>query len=252
MSGHSKWSNIQYRKGRQDQKRGKIFTKIIRELTIAARIGGGDPLMNPRLRLAIDNALSNNMPKDTMERAIKRGAGGLEGENVEEIVYEGYGPAGVAVMVKCLTDNRNRTVAEVRHAFTKMGGNLGSSGSVSYLFTQKGQIIFEPGINEDKVMEVAINAGAEDVIINDDKSIEVIITPDSFSDVKDAMLKAGLEFIHAEVAMLPSNKIHLDKTAAEKMLRLIDMLEDLDDVQDVYSNSEISEEVLKDLTEGRQ
>lgn len=247
MAGHSKWANIQHRKNAQDAKRGKIFTKIIREITTAARMGGGDPDSNPRLRLAIEKALSQNMTKDTIERARKRGAGGMDGDNMESICYEGYGPGGVAVMVYCLTDNRNRTVSEVRHAFSKCGGHLGTDGSVAYLFTERGIISFAPGSNEDKIMEVAIEAGAEDVVTNDDKSIDVFTSLQQFSQIKEAIEKAGLTAVNAEVMHIAATQISLDKDNAEKMLKLQDMLEDLDDVQNVYSNAEISEEILQEL-----
>lgn len=238
MAGHSKWANIQHRKGKQDAKRGKVFTKLIREITVAARMGGGDIGSNPRLRLAVDKAFSENMSKDTVERAIKRGAGGMEGENVEEIRYEGYGPAGVAVLVECMTDNRNRTVGEVRHAFTKCGGNLGTDGSVAYLFGKKGIITFAPGANEDKIMEVALEAGADDVTTNEDGSIDVTTTPEEFNKVKEAMQANHLAPAQAEVTYVPATYVTLDNDAAEKMAKLIDMLEDLDDVQNVYSNAD--------------
>lgn len=247
MAGHSKWANIQHRKGAQDSKRGKLFTRLIREITVAARMGGGDPNTNPRLRLAIDKGLGGNMSKDTIDRAVKRGAGGLEGANVEEIRYEGYGPAGVAVMVECMTDNRNRTVAEVRHAFTKCGGNLGTDGSVGYLFNKKGQICYPAGSNEESIMEVALEAGAEDVIINDDNSIDVITAPEEFSRITTSMTDKGLAADQAEVTMLATTTVDIDKDSAEKMLRLLNMLEDLDDVQNVYSNANISEEILQEL-----
>ncbi|EGG98578.1 hypothetical protein imdm_2182 [gamma proteobacterium IMCC2047] len=241
MAGHSKWANIKHRKAAQDAKRGKIFTRFIRELTVAARAGGGDPEDNPRLRLAVDRAKSANMPKDTMQRAIDRGVGG-EGENLEEITYEGYGQAGVAVLVETMTDNRNRTVAEVRHAFTKFGGNLGTDGSVSYLFTKQGQITFEPGADEDAIMEAALEAGADDVVTNDDESIDVVTTPAEFSNVKDALEAAGLEPVNAEVAMVPSTSVDLDVDTATKVMKLIDMLEELDDVQNVFHNADIPDE----------
>jgi len=247
MAGHSKWSNIKHRKGAQDAKRGKIFTKIIRELTVAARLGGADASSNPRLRAAIDNGLSNNMPKDTIERAIKRGAGGGDEGNLEEIRYEGYGPGGAAVMVDCMTDNKNRTVAEVRHAFSKMGGNLGTAGSVSYLFTKTGIISYSAGVDEERIMELALEVGAEDVINNDDGSIDVITTPELFGEVKDALLAGGAESESAEVTMRASTSAELNVKEASTMIKLIDMLEDLDDVQNVYSNSDISEEVLAQL-----
>lgn len=242
MAGHSKWANIKHRKAAQDAKRGKIFTRFIRELTVAARAGGGDPDDNPRLRLAVDRAKGANMPKDTMQRAIDRGVGG-EGENLEEITYEGYGQAGVAVLVETMTDNRNRTVAEVRHAFTKFGGNLGTDGSVSYLFTKQGQITFEPGADEETIMDAALEAGAEDVVTNDDESIDVVTTPEDFTAVKDALEAAGLEAVNAEVAMVPSTSVDLDVETGSKVMKLIDMLEELDDVQNVFHNAEIPDEV---------
>ncbi len=247
MAGHSKWANIQHRKGAQDAKRGKLFTKLIREITVAARLGGGDPAANPRLRAAIDKALSANMTKDTIERAVKRGAGGGEGQDMEEVRYEGYGPGGVAVMVDCLTDNRNRTVAEVRHAFSKAGGNLGTEGSVAYQFTQQGILSYPAGSDEDSIIEAALEAGAEDVVVNDDGSIDVLTQPNDFPDVKDAMIGAGFEPEIAEVTMRASVTASLDADTAAKMVRLLEMLEDLDDVQNVYSNAEISEDILARL-----
>jgi YebC/PmpR family DNA-binding regulatory protein len=247
MAGHSKWANIQHRKNRQDAKRGKLFTKLIREITVAARMGGGDASANPRLRSAIDAALSANMTKDTIERAVKRGAGGTEGENIEEIRYEGYGPGGTAVMVDCMTDNRNRTVAEVRHAFSKHGGNLGTDGSVAYLFNKCGLLTFSPDAGEDAVMEAAIESGAEDVVVSDDGSIEVICGPNDFLDVKQALVKAGLNPETAEVTMRASTSNSLDLDSAKTMVSLIDMLEDLDDVQNVYSNADISGEILEQI-----
>jgi len=249
MAGHSKWANIQHRKGAQDAKRGKLFTKLIREITVSARLGGGDPSSNPRLRAAIDKALAGNMTRDTIDRAVKRGSGDTEGDNYEEIRYEGYGPGGVAVMVDCMTDNRNRTVSEVRHAFTKAGGNLGTDGSVSYMFEKQGVLNFPAGSDEDTIMDAALEAGAEDVITDDDGSIEVLTAPDSFMDVKEALEAAGLKADNAEVTMRAENKSVLDKDGAEKMLRLIDRLEDLDDVQNVYSNADISDDVLAELAE---
>lgn len=239
MAGHSKWANIQHRKKSQDAKRGKIFTKLIREITIAARRGGGDPDANPRLRLAIDKAFSHNMPKDTIERARKKGAGGLDGDVMEEIRYEGYGPGGVAVIVDCVSDNRNRTVAEVRHAFSKCGGNLGTEGSVAYLFSERGILSFAPNLDENKIMDVAIEAGADDVITHEDLSVDVYTSPAIFEAVKNRMIAAGLTPDHAEVTFVASTEIELDKETAEKMLKLQDMLEDLDDVQNVYSNAQI-------------
>lgn len=247
MAGHSKWANIRHRKGAQDAKRGKIFTKLIREITVAARLGSGDISSNPRLRAAIDNALSNNMTKDTIDRAVKRGTGEGDEGNLEEIRYEGYGPGGVAVMVDCMTDNRNRTVAEVRHAFNKMNGNLGTSGSVSYLFTKTGIISYPVDTDEDKVMEVALDAGAEDVVSNDDGSIDVLTTPDSFGEVRDALDTAGLEPESAEVTMQASTNVALEGKDAATMIKLIDMLDDLDDVQNVYSNADISDDVLAEI-----
>ncbi len=247
MAGHSKWANTRHRKGRADAKRGKIFTRLIREVTVAARLGGGDPDGNPRLRAAVDKALYNNMAKDTIERAIKRGAGGLECENYEEICYEGYGPAGVAVMVECMTDNRNRTVSDVRHAFSKRGGNLGTDGSVSYLFTKQGVLSYAPGSDENRIMEVALEAGAEDVTSHDDGSIDVTTSPESFIDVKEAMVAAGLIPEHADITMSPSISVPLELADAEKVLALIDMLEDVDDVQNVYTNADFSEEVMAQL-----
>ena len=248
MAGHSKWANIQHRKGRQDAKRGKLFTKLIREVTIAAKLGGGDPDANPRLRAAIDSAKSQSMPKDTIERAVKRGAGDNEGENLEEIRYEGYGPGGVAVLVDTMTDNKNRTVAEVRHAFSKFGGNLGTDGSVSYMFTKVGLISYNAGTDEDTIMEAALEAGADDVISNEDTSIDVITEPDKLVDVKEALVAAGHEPENAEVTMRADNSSPLDLKGAETMLKLLDMLEDLDDVQKVYSNADIPDDVLAELS----
>ncbi len=247
MAGHSKWANIKHKKAANDKKRGKIWTKLIREVTVAAREGGGDAGSNPRLRLAMDKAFGANMPKDTVERAIKRGAGGGEGENYDEIRYEGYGPGGVAVLVDCMTDNRNRTASEVRHAFTKHGGNLGTDGSVAYMFSKQGIISYEPGVDEDAIMEAALEAGADDVVTNDDGSVDVMTTPEAFSEVKEAMLGAGLEPANAEVTFDAATKAELDQDTAEKLLRMVDVLEDLDDVQEVYTNAEISTEILEAL-----
>lgn len=247
MAGHSKWANIKHRKARQDAKKGKVFTKLIRELTIAARLGGGDPADNPRLRTAIDKALIANMTRDTIDRAVSRGAGTDEADNVEELTYEGYAPGGVAILVEAMTDNRNRTVAEVRHAFSKRGGNLGTDGSVNYLFARKGQIIFEAGANEDQVMEAALEAGADDVITHEDGSIEVLTPWETVNAVKDAMVKAGLKPESADVAMIAAVLVPLDKDAAESLLNLVDALEDLDDVQNVYTNADISAEVMEQL-----
>ena len=239
MAGHSKWANIQHRKGRQDAKRGKIFTRLIKEITVSARMGGGDPDMNPRLRLAVDKATDNNMPKDNIERAIKRGVGGLDGANYEQIRYEGYGPAGAAVIVDTLTDNRTRTVAEVRHAFTRHGGNMGSEGSVAFLFKHVGQLLFAPGTDEDKLMEAALEAGADDVVTNDDGSIEVLTSPYEFARVKAALERAGLKAELGEVTMKPATETELAGEDAVKMQKLLDTLETLDDVQDVYTSAVI-------------
>lgn len=247
MAGHSKWANIRHRKSRQDAKRGKIFTRLIREITVAARMGGGDPAANPRLRAAINDALSNNMTKDTINRAVTKGAGGGDGDTYDEIRYEGYGPGGIAVMVDCMTDNRNRTVAEVRHAFSKSGGNLGTDGSVAYLFAKVGLLSYPAGSDEDAIMEAALEAGAEDVIVNDDTSIDVLTAPDDFSDVNDKLIAAGYTAENAEVTMRAEISSPLDVEDAEKMIRLLDMLEELDDTQKVYSNAEISDAVLAQI-----
>ncbi|HCO58456.1 MAG: YebC/PmpR family DNA-binding transcriptional regulator [Burkholderiaceae bacterium] len=236
MAGHSKWANIQHRKGRQDEKRGRIFTRIIKEVTVAAKLGGADPTTNPRLRLAMDKAGDANMPKDKVQDAIKRGAGQLEGVDYEEIRYEGYGIGGAAVIVDCLTDNRTRTVAEVRHAFSKHGGNLGTDGSVAFLFKHCGLMLFAPGRSEDDVMEAALEAGADDVLVNDDGSIEVLTGPASLAQVRQAMAAAGLEPELAEVTMRPETQTELEGEDGEKMQKLLDALESLDDVQDVYTN----------------
>lgn len=247
MAGHSKWANIQHRKGAQDKKRGKLFTKLIREITVAAKMGGSDFDANPRLRVAVDKAKAQSMPKDNIERAVRRGAGEMDGADYHEIRYEGYGPGGTAVMVDCLTDNRNRTVAEIRHAFTKFGGNLGADGSVNYLFNQVGQLIFPAGSDEDVVMEAAIDAGAEDVIAEEDGSLEVLTSPGDFEQVRDAMIAAGINPEHAQVTMRASTSAELDIKAATSMIKMLDMLEGLDDVQEVYSNADISEEVLAQI-----
>ena len=241
MAGHSKWANIKHKKAATDAKRGKIFTRLIKEITVASRLGGSDIGSNPRMRLAVDKAYENNMPKDTIERAIKRGAGELEGVSYEEVRYEGYGIAGAAVMVDCLTDNKTRTVADVRHAFTKYGGNLGTDGSVAFLFKHCGQLIFAPGTNEDKLMEAALDAGAEDVISNDDGSFEVVTGPYDFAQVKEALAKAGLKAEFAEVSMKPSNEVLMVGDDAVKMQKLLDALEAIDDVQDVYTTAVIDE-----------
>ncbi len=247
MAGHSKWANIKHRKARQDAQRGKIFTKLIRELTVAAKAGGGIVEDNPRLRLAVDKALGANMSRDTIDRAIARGAGTNEADNVEELSYEGYGVAGVAVYVEAMTDNRNRTAAEVRHAFSKHGGNLGTDGSVAYLFERKGQILFAPGVDEEALMDAALEAGADDVVSNDDGSVEVLTAFADFISVNEALKAAGFEAEEAEVTMLPSTTAELDLESAQKIMKLIDALEDLDDVQNVYSNAEISDEIMEQL-----
>jgi len=239
MAGHSKWANIQHRKGRQDAKRGKIFTRLIKEITVAARMGGGDPDMNPRLRLAVDKATEHNMPKDNIERAIKRGTGGLDGANYEQIRYEGYGPAGAAVLVDCLTDNRTRTVAEVRHAFSKCGGNMGAEGSVAFLFKHCGQLLYAPGTSEEKLLDAALEAGAEDVVTNDDGSLEVLTGPNEFSAVKAKLEKAGFKAELAEVTMKPAAETDLPAEDCAKMQKLLDALEGLDDVQEVYTTAAI-------------
>ena len=242
MAGHSKWANIQHRKKAVDAKRGKIFTRMNRELSVAARTGGGDPESNPRLRLAIDKANAANMPKDNIERAIKKATGDLEGVSYEELRYEGYAQGGVAVLIECMTDNRNRTVAEVRHAFTKHGGSLGTDGSVAYLFDKIGVLNFEPGTSEDDVMEVALEAGAEDIVTGEDGSIEVTTEPENHAALVTAMEAAGLTPANAEVTMRASIEVPLDVETGEKVLRFLDMLEDLDDTQDVYSNADIPDE----------
>jgi len=247
MAGHSKWANIKHRKAGQDAKRAKVFTKIIRELTVAAKLGGGEVADNPRLRAVVDKALSANMTRDTIDRAIARGAGNSENENLEELVYEGYGPNGVAILVETLTDNKNRTVAEVRHCFTKAGGNLGTSGSVAYLFNKTGVISYPQGVNEEALMEAALDAGAEDIINNSDGSIDVHTSFENFGTVKDALDAAGLSASNAEVTMLASTEVELDAENAEKLMNVVDSLEDLDDVQNVYSNANISDEVLAQL-----
>lgn len=237
MAGHSKWKNIRARKGKQDAVRGKIFTKLIREITVAAK-QGANPNDNSRLRLVLDKAFANNMTRDTIDRAIKRGAGGEDDSNFEEVRYEGYGAGGVAIIVHCTTDNRNRTVGDVRHAFTKHGGNLGTDGSVSFLFKQRGLLYFPPGTDENKIMQVALDAGAEDVVTNDDGSIEVLTSIEDFMPVKEAMLKAQVTPEEAEITFIASTQIKLDQETAEKVMNLIEALEDLDDVQNVYSNAE--------------
>jgi YebC/PmpR family DNA-binding regulatory protein len=241
MAGHSKWANIQHRKGRQDEKRGKVFSRLAKEITVAAKMGGGNADFNPRLRLAVDKAKAVNMPSDNIDRAIKKGTGELEGVSYEEIRYEGYGIGGAAVIVDCLTDNRTRTVAEVRHAFAKHGGNLGAEGSVAFMFKHCGQFVFAPGTSEDKVMEAALEAGAEDVLANEDGSIEVLSGPNDFGVVKQALEKAGLKPEMAEVTMRPENGTVMKGEEATKMQKLLDALEDLDDVQNVYTTAEIED-----------
>jgi YebC/PmpR family DNA-binding regulatory protein len=241
MAGHSKWANIQHRKGRQDEKRGKVWTRVIREIMVAARLGGGDLGMNPRLRLAVEKAKAANMPADTVKKNIDKATGNLEGVNYEEIRYEGYGIGGAAVIVDCMTDNRVRTVAEVRHAFSKYGGNLGTEGSVAFQFKHCGQFVFAPGTSEDKVMEVALEAGAEDVLSDDDGAVEVICAPPDFESVKAALEAAGLKPELAEVTMRPENTVELAGDDAARMQKLLDVIEDLDDVQDVYHNAELDQ-----------
>ncbi|RLA09859.1 MAG: YebC/PmpR family DNA-binding transcriptional regulator [Gammaproteobacteria bacterium] len=247
MAGHSKWANIQHRKKAQDNKRGKLFTKLIREITSAARLAGSDPDSNPRLRLAIDKALSANMGRDTVERAAKRGAGELDGDNYEEIRYEGYGPSGVAIMVDTLTDNRNRTVAEIRHLFSKHGGSLGTDGSVAYLFTETGEISLAPGADEEQVLEVALEAGADDVISDDEGGVEILVSPAGFADLLQALTDAGIEPDLAEVVQRPSNKIELDGEATVSVSKLIDAMEELDDVQEVSSNVIFDSDALEQI-----
>ncbi|MDG2959592.1 YebC/PmpR family DNA-binding transcriptional regulator [Bisgaard Taxon 10/6] len=243
MAGHSKWANIKHRKAAQDAQRGKIFTKLIRELVTAAKIGGGDVSSNPRLRAAVDKALASNMTRDTINRAIERGVGGGDDTNMETRVYEGYGPGGTAVMVECLSDNANRTISQVRPSFTKCGGNLGTEGSVGYLFNKKGLIIIDAGADEDALTEAAIEAGAEDIQPQDDGSFEIYTAWEELGDVRDGIEKAGFKIAEAEVSMIPTTSVELDAETAPKLLRLIDMLEDCDDVQNVYHNGEISDEV---------
>lgn len=241
MAGHSKWANIQHRKGRQDAKRGKIFTRLIKEITVAAKLGGGDASINPRLRMAIEKAKAESMPKDNIENAVKRGSGQLEGVNYEELRYEGYGINGAAVMVDCMTDNKTRTVADVRHAFSKYGGNLGTDGSVAFLFKHCGTLLFAPGADEDKIMEIALEAGAEDIITNDDGSIEVITVPNDFGAVNEALVVAGLKPEMAEVTMKAGTETVLTGDDAVRMQKLLDALDDLDDVQEVYTSAVIEE-----------
>ncbi|NOZ10762.1 MAG: YebC/PmpR family DNA-binding transcriptional regulator [Gammaproteobacteria bacterium] len=250
MAGHSKWANIRFRKAAKDAKRGKVFTKLIREITVAARMGGGDPEGNPRLRAAVDKALGQNMNKDNVDRAIKRGTGELEGVSYEDARYEGYGPGGAAVLVECATDNRNRTVSEVRHAFTKHGGNLGTDGSVAYLFNKIGLLTFPQGSDEEQIMEVAVNAGADDVLSEGGSEIEVITSPEQFQSICDALAQQGLKPELAEVTMRASTDAPLTGGDAERMLKMIDALEELDDVQEVYTNANIPDEVVAQLEAG--
>jgi len=247
MAGHSKWANIKHKKAREDFKRGKVFTKLIRELTVAARLGGEHVADSPRLRAAVDKALGSNMTRETIDRAVARGAGTAETESLEELVYEGYGPGGVAILIETLTDNKNRTVADIRHGFSKNGGNLGTSGSVAYLFEKKGSISFAPGADEEKILEVALEAGADDVLVMEDGSLDVMTTPENFGTVKDALTKAGLQPDASEVSMIASTEAELDFETAEKLMKLVEHLEDLDDVQNVSSNASISEEVMSRL-----
>ncbi len=247
MAGHSKWANTKHRKAAQDAKRGKIFTKIIRELVTAAKLGGSDPDANPRLRAAMDKALTSNMTRDTINRAIARGCGGEDNSNMETIIYEGYGPGGTAVIVECLSDNRNRTVGEVRHAFSKTGGNLGTDGSVAWLFSKRGVLSFVPGTEEDTVMSAALEAGAEDIVTYDDGTIDIYTPWETLTEVRNILEANGLQADSAEVSMIPSTKTELDSETAAKLLRLIDMLEDCDDVQEVYHNGDITDEVAATL-----
>ena len=248
MAGHSKWANIKHRKAGQDAKRGKVFTKIIRELTVAAKRGGGNVSDNPRLRAVVDKALNANMTRDTIERAIARGSGSAESENLEELTYEGYGPGGVAILCETLTDNKNRTVAEVRHGFSKFGCSLGTTGSVSYLFKQTGIISFSSDISEEKIMDHALDAGAHDIVETEDGGIDVMTSLESFGVVQDSLKNAGLESISAEMTMLASNEIDLNLEDAERLLKLIEHLEDLDDIQNAFSNANISVEIIAKLS----
>jgi len=247
MAGHSKWANIQHRKGAQDAKRGKLFTKLIREITVAAKMGGGDADANPRLRAAVDKALAGNMTRDTINKAVKRGSGDTDTDNYEEVTYEGYGPNGIAILVECLTDNRNRTVAEVRHAFSKYGGNLGTSGSVAYLFSRAGLLSYPEGADEDAIIEVALDVGAEDVIVNDDTSIDVITAFEEFFKIKDALVAAGHTPTNAEPVMQASTNLDLNLDDAQKVLNMVNAFEDLDDVQKVHTNAEFSDDVMAQL-----
>ena len=247
MAGHSKWANIKHRKGRQDAKRGKIFSVLIRELTVAAKLGGGVADDNPRLRTAVDKALAANMTKDTIERAIQRGAGGLEGENLEEVSFEGYGPGGIAIMVESMTDNNNRTVAEVRHAFTKSGGNLGTNGSVSYLFEKKGIITISSGQDPDLIMEISIEAGAEDIELNDDETLTISSSPADFETIKSALTEKEIKIDDSDLSLIPETTVQADMDTSLKVFKLLEMLEDLDDTQNVTSNIEFAEGMLDQL-----
>ncbi|MBL6899358.1 YebC/PmpR family DNA-binding transcriptional regulator [Gammaproteobacteria bacterium] len=247
MAGHSKWANIKHRKGRQDAKRGKIFSVLIRELTVAAKLGGGVPDDNPRLRTAIDKALAANMTKDTIERAVQRGAGGLEGENLEEVSFEGYGPGGIAIIVESMTDNNNRTVAEVRHAFTKSGGNLGTNGSVSYLFEKKGIITVSSEQDAEQIMEVSIEAGAEDIEINEDLTTTVSSSPEDFQNIKNALINQDFRIDDSEISLVPETTVQADIDTSLKVYKLLEMLEDLDDTQNVTSNIEFADGMFEQL-----
>ncbi len=247
MAGHSKWANIKHRKGRQDAKRGKVFSRLIRELTVASKLGGPLPEDNPRLRTALDKALSSNMPKDTIERAIQRGAGGGEAENLEETTFEGYGPGGVAVIVESMTDNNNRTVAEVRHAFTKAGGNLGTDGSVSYLFNKKGLIQLNQDNNLEQIMETAIEAGAEDIEENPDKTITITASLEEYEDVKRALVDSSIEISDSELSLVPETTVSADLETSIKIYKLLESLEDLDDTQNVHSNADFPEEIVEHI-----
>lgn len=247
MAGHSKWANIKHRKGRQDAKRGKVFSVLIREITVAAKLGGGMPEDNPRLRTAIEKALAANMTRDTIDRAVQRGAGGEDGENLEEDMFEGYGPGGVAILVETMTDNNNRTVAEIRHAFTKAGGNLGTNGSVNYLFEKKGILQLASGADENLVMEMAIEAGAEDIEINNDNSITIFTAPEDFNNIKEVFDSNNIELIDSEISLVPETSISLDIDTSMKVFRLLEVLEDLDDTQKVHSNADFSDEMMEQL-----
>ncbi len=244
MAGHSKWANIKHRKGRQDAKKGKVFSVLIREINISAKLGGGIPEDNPRLRTAIEKALAANMTRDTIDRAVQRGAGGVEGENIEEATFEGYGPGGIAILVEAMTDNNNRTVAEIRHSFTKAGGNLGTNGSVSYLFIKKGLIQIGEGADENLVMEISIDAGAEDIEINNDNSISISTSPKDFESVKNALIEKEVFISESEVALVPETTVSVDLDTSLKVFRLLEALEDLDDTQNVHSNADFPDEMM--------